>query len=122
MISGDRFMSACRRKIDLIVGVVDRIYNRVNMRSVRARFACLGGCVVFFAACGGGGDAPCMSMGAMSDVLGRAQLVRLDVYDGSAHCDGARVADGAPPPSLSKSATAGQPIKLDVPAGHHVLL
>lgn len=63
-----------------------------------------------------------MSMGQMSDVLGRAQLVRLDIYDGGAHCDGARVADGAPPPSLSKSAVAGQPIKLDVPAGHHVLL
>jgi hypothetical protein len=63
-----------------------------------------------------------MSMGPMSDVIGRAQLVRLDVYDNGAHCDGARVADGAPPPSLSKSAASGQPIKLDVPAGHHVLL
>ncbi len=77
--------------------------------------------VVAPAGCGGGG-APCMSMGPMSDVLGRAQLVRLDIYDAGAHCDGARVADGAPPPSLSKSAAAGQPIKLDVPAGHHVLL
>src|SRR5690348_9184123 len=106
MISGDRFMSACRRKIDLIVGVVDRIYNRVNMRSARAH-ACLLGCIAMIASCGGGSDAPCMSTGAMSDVLPRAQLVRLDVYDASAHCDGARVADGAPPPSLSKSATAG---------------
>jgi hypothetical protein len=70
----------------------------------------------------GGGDVPCMSMGAMSDVVGRAQLVRLDVYDAGAHCDGARVADGAPPPTMSKVAGGGQPIKLDVPAGPHVLL
>lgn len=61
-------------------------------------------------------------MGGMSDVLPRAALVRLDVYDGSAHCDGARLADGAPPPMMSKSAATGQPIKLDVPAGHHTLL
>ncbi len=74
----------------------------------------IGGC--------GGGEAPCMSMGSMSDVIGRAALVRLDVYDASAHCDGARVADGAPPPTLSKVAAAGRPIELDVPAGHHVLL
>src|SRR5690242_4387449 len=90
------------------------------MRSVRAGAACL--CIVLAASCGGVNDAPCMSMGPMSDVIGLAQLVRLDVYDAGAHCDGAHVADGAPPPSLSKSAAAGQPIKLDVPAGHHVLL
>ncbi|MGZ3406894.1 MAG: hypothetical protein ACXVAN_10660, partial [Polyangia bacterium] len=70
----------------------------------------------------GGADAPCMSMGSMSDVVGRAQLVRLDVFDAGAHCDGARVADGAPAPTMSKVAGAGQPIKLDVPAGPHVLL
>ncbi|MDB4970464.1 MAG: Tryptophan synthase alpha chain [Myxococcales bacterium] len=63
-----------------------------------------------------------MSMGAMSDVLGRATLVRLDVYDANARCAGATVADGAAPPTLSKVASAGQPIKLDVPAGRHVLL
>lgn len=63
-----------------------------------------------------------MSMGAMSDVLAHAQLVRLDVYDAGARCDGARIADGAAPPMLSKAAVAGQPITLDVPAGHHVLL
>ena len=61
-------------------------------------------------------------MGQMSDVLARASLVRLDVYDASAHCDGTRLADGAPPPMMSKSAATGQPIKLDVPAGHHTLL
>ncbi|HXU71878.1 MAG TPA: hypothetical protein VN947_21235 [Polyangia bacterium] len=79
------------------------------------------GVAIAVAGCGGG-DTPCMSMGQMSDVLSRAQMVRLDVYDASAHCDGARVADGAPPPALSKVSVAGQPIKLDVPAGHHVLL
>src|SRR5262249_3239331 len=76
--------------------------------------------------CGGGGAAPCMSMGPgqqmTSDVLAHAMMVRLDVYDARAHCDGARVADGAPPPMLSKVAAVGQPITLDVPAGHHVLL
>jgi hypothetical protein len=66
-----------------------------------------------------------MSMGPgqmAGDVAARAQLVRLDVYDSGAHCDGARVADGAPAPTLTRDAGAGQPIKLDVPAGHHVLL
>ena len=72
-------------------------------------------------ACGGDGK-PCTSMGTMSDVIGRAALVRLDVYDGGAHCDGAAVSTGAPPPSLSKVAAAGKSIKLDVPAGHHVLV
>jgi hypothetical protein len=70
----------------------------------------------------GGFEPPCMSMGTMSDVLARATLLRLDVYDAGAHCDGARISDGAPPPSLSKVASAGQAIKLDVPAGHHVLV
>ena len=58
----------------------------------------------------------------MSDVLAAAQLFRLDVYDASARCDGPRVADGAAPPTMSKFASAGQSIKLDVPAGHHALV
>ena len=70
----------------------------------------------------GGREKPCMSMGSMSELLGRAAIVRLDIYDGNAHCNGATVADGAAPPTLSKVAAAGQPIKLDVPAGRHVLL
>ena len=84
----------------------------------------MAGLVLVFAVagCGGAADKPCMSMGAMSDVLARAQLVRLDVYGAGAHCDGARIADGAAPPALSKAAAAGQPITLDVPAGHHVLV
>lgn len=61
-------------------------------------------------------------MGAMSDVLAQAAIVRLDVFDRGARCSGASVAPGAPPPSLSKVAAAGQQLKLDVPAGHHVLL
>ena len=61
-------------------------------------------------------------MGAMSSVLARAQLVRLDVYDANARCDGARIADGATAPMMSKAAVAGQPITLDVPAGHHALV
>jgi len=90
------------------------------MQCARVRIACV---LVLASVAGcGGGDAPCMSMGQMSDVVGRAQLVRLDVYDAGAHCDGARIADGSPPPALSKVAAAGQPIKLDVPAGHHVLV
>jgi hypothetical protein len=70
----------------------------------------------------GGGDKPCLSMGAMSDVLAQAQLFRLDVYDASARCDGAEIADGAAPPLMSKFASAGQSITLDVPAGHHALV
>src|SRR4051794_37974337 len=93
----DRFMSACRRKIDLIVRARAALYNRVKMRSVYVAIALL--CAGTVAGCGGA-DAPCMSMGAMSEVVGRAQLVRLDVYDAGAHCDGARVADGAPPPTM----------------------
>lgn len=112
-------MSACKRNFVRIVAVDGGVYNRVKMRSVCV--AIVGVMVAVGAGCGGG-DAPCMSMGQMSDVIGRASMVRLDVYDGSARCDGARIAEGAPPPTLSKVAVAGQPIKLDVPAGHHVLL
>jgi len=90
------------------------------MPCARVRLAAV---VLAFSVAGcGGGDKPCLSMGAMSDVLARAQLVRLDVYDAAARCDGARIADGAAPPMLSKAAVAGQPITLDVPAGHHALV
>jgi hypothetical protein len=67
-------------------------------------------------------DAPCMGMGAPSDLVTRAAVLRLDVYDGDVHCDGAGVTAGAPAPSLTKVVTAGQPIKLDIPGGKHVLL
>src|SRR5438876_568796 len=72
--------------------------------------------VAVVAGCGGS-EKPCMSMGSMSDLLGRAAIVRLDVYDAKAHCNGATVAEGAAPPTLSKVAAAGQPIELDVPSG-----
>ena len=93
------------------------------MQCARSQIASLMMLLVVGATWGcGGADKPCMSMGSMSEVLGRAAIVRLDVYDANAHCDGATVADGAAPPTMSKVAAAGQPIKLDVPAGRHVLL
>ncbi len=73
------------------------------------------------AGCGGNGK-PCLAMGAMSDIVARAAVVRLDVYDAGARCAGGSVAEGAPPPSLSKVAAAGQPLTLDVPAGAHLLV
>src|SRR6478672_6719181 len=86
----DRFMSACRRNFDLIVRVDHDVYNRVDMPCASVRsFALVVAFLVAVAHGGcGGSDQPCMSMGAMSDVLAQAQLFRLDVYDGNAHCDG----------------------------------
>jgi hypothetical protein len=67
-------------------------------------------------------DAPCKRMMDPSPLLQQAAVLRLDVYDASAHCMGATLEPGAPPPIASRSAANGQPLKLDVPTGHHVLL
>jgi hypothetical protein len=57
-----------------------------------------------------------------SALVERAAVLRLDVYDGSVHCAGDRIAPGAPPPQLTKEVAVGQPIRLEVPAGHHALV
>lgn len=67
-------------------------------------------------------EVPCMRMMDPSPLLQSATLLRLDVYDASAHCVGARLEPGAPPPIASRSAAAGQPLQIDVPEGHHTLL
>ena len=92
------------------------------MRLSATTIACAALAVLATAPGCGGGDRPCTSMGATSDVIARAALLRLDVYDAAAHCDGATVAAGAAPPTMSKVVAAGQAIHLDVPAGRHVLL
>jgi hypothetical protein len=63
----------------------------------------------------------CASMG-VSDLLMRAALVRLDVYSGSIGCNGDVIAAGAPAPSQTSVVKPGEAIKLDVPAGRHVLV
>jgi hypothetical protein len=65
--------------------------------------------------------APCTTM-SVSELVMRAALIRLEVYGAGARCDGNTVAAGAPAPSQTQVVTAGQPLRLDVPAGHHVLL
>ncbi len=66
--------------------------------------------------------APCMTMSPPSELVGRAALLRLDVYSSDVHCAGATVTPGSPPPTLSKEVAGGQPIMLDIPAGQHALL
>lgn len=61
-----------------------------------------------------------MAMEPPSELVTRAAILRLDVYDGVG-CDGARVQTGAPPPSESKAAQPGTPIDLDIPPGRHAL-
>jgi hypothetical protein len=78
--------------------------------------------LVLIAGCGGTGDTSCTPMMMPSELAQRAALLRLDVFDETVHCDGATVTAGAPPPTLSKAAPAGQPIKLDIPEGMHTLL
>lgn len=63
----------------------------------------------------------CASMG-VGDLLMRAAIVRLDVYSGSIGCDGDTIAAGAPAPSQTSVVKEGEAIKLDVPAGRHVLV
>src|SRR5437763_7854343 len=66
---------------------------------------------------------PCASMSASASALVKqAAVVRLDVYGASARCHGNTLAPGAPPPSQSKTVSAGKPLTVDVPAGPHVLL
>jgi hypothetical protein len=80
------------------------------------------GLLFVLALCGCKNDAPCLRMQDPSPIVQQAALLRLDVYDSSAHCSGATLEPGAPTPIESKSAANGQPLKLDVPQGHHVLL
>jgi hypothetical protein len=70
----------------------------------------------------GPADVPCNQMMMPGDLVGKAQLMRLDVFDSSVHCAGATVTAGAPAPSLTQVAPAGTPIHLDIPSGHHTLL
>jgi hypothetical protein len=70
----------------------------------------------------GPADVPCNQMMMPSDLVGQAQLMRLDVFDASVHCAGATVTAGAPAPSLTQVAPAGTPIHLNIPSGHHTLL
>lgn len=70
----------------------------------------------------GPADVPCNQMMMPGDLVGKAQLMRLDVFDASVHCAGATVTAGAPAPSLTQVAPAGTPIHLDIPSGHHTLL
>jgi hypothetical protein len=65
---------------------------------------------------------PCMSMGMPSELVQRARLLRLDVYDSGVRCDGITVTAGSPPPSQTKVVAAGQPITLDIPAGLHAMV
>jgi len=78
--------------------------------------------VIALTVAGCGGDVPCTNMMMPSELAQRAQLFRLDVYDGTVHCDGAMVQADAPPPSMSKASAPGQPIHLDIPSGSHTLL
>lgn len=65
----------------------------------------------------------CMG-GAAGDnpLLSGASLVRLDVYDASAQCDGSLLGAGATAPTMSRTFAAGDPITLDVPPGMHTLV
>src|SRR5258708_7047077 len=50
---------------------------------------------------------PCMSMSPPGELVQRAAILRLDVYDGSAPCAGATIAPRAPPPSPSNVVADG---------------
>ncbi len=63
----------------------------------------------------------CPTMG-VSAILMSAALVRLDVYSGGIGCNGDVIAAGAPAPSQTSVVKEGVAIKLDVPAGRHVLV
>src|SRR6478609_6290796 len=78
--------------------------------------------LVGLAGCGGSDDGSCMPMQMPGDLAQRAALLRLDVFDGAVHCDGASVIAGAGTPTMSKVSPAGQPIHLDIPEGAHTLL
>jgi hypothetical protein len=66
---------------------------------------------------------PCPSTSASASALVKeAAVVRLDVYGSTAHCHGSTLAPGAPPPAQSKTVAGDNPLTVDVPAGHHVLL
>jgi Cys-rich repeat protein len=65
---------------------------------------------------------PCVAMGGESELLGAAQVVRVDVYGERARCDGSAVAAGAPAAQLSRSFLAGQPVSLEVAAGQHTIV
>src|SRR5438067_1213699 len=107
---------ARRRKTDLIVVSIYPVYTALEMRFGIIYFAA----VISVAGCGGTPE-PCTRMSPPSAVAQAAALLRLDVYGEGVHCAGANVAPGAPAPSLSKVVTAGQPIRLDIPAGAHAL-
>src|SRR5258706_11243640 len=74
------------------------------------------------AGCGGTPSSQCMSMGGSGDVVTGAKLFRLDVYGDGARCDGPRLAAGAPAPELQHTFRPGEPVTLDIPPGHRVLL
>jgi len=61
-------------------------------------------------------------MAPPSAILQGAAALRLDVYDGDVACAGNQLSHDAGTPAHSETAQPGQPFKLDLPSGHHVLL
>src|SRR5262245_1764789 len=66
----------------------------------------------------------CPPMMAQSDLVARAELLRLEVYAAAkgAHCDGAQLATGGPAPERATAGPPGSPLDVDVPTGHQVLV
>jgi Stigma-specific protein, Stig1 len=65
---------------------------------------------------------PCMNMGNPGALVSDAELIRIDVYGASVHCDGASVPAGIGAPDMSRTFTRGQKVQLDVPPGHHTFV
>src|SRR5205807_1336990 len=71
--------------------------------------------------CSGEGFATCMTMGGPSALVTGAALLRLEVYGPEAHCEGSAVV-GATSAPTTRDFPRGQPVQLEIPAGHHAVV
>lgn len=77
--------------------------------------------VIATSGCGGGNDCPALSID-MQSLAAQASTIEVDVFDGSASCDGNDVAAGAAAPLVSRTLTGGAGTMLQLPPGHYVVV